>query len=70
VEDAERLAQLLQTKYAARLEDERGRQAVFQALLRKGFSYADVRAAMKDCVEETGDDIEENNQENCGEDPA
>jgi len=52
VEDAERLAELLQTKYAARLGDERGRRAAYQALLRKGFAHADVRRAMKDYMEE------------------
>jgi SOS response regulatory protein OraA/RecX len=52
VEDAERLAELLQTKYAARLGDERGRHTVYQALLRKGFSYVDVRSAMKEYIEE------------------
>ena len=50
-EDAERLADLLQTKYAARLGDERGRRAACQALLRRGFSYADVRNAMKEYME-------------------
>ena len=58
VEDAERLADLLQTKYAARLGDERGQRTVYQALLRKGFSYADVRSAMRDYMEEADFDAD------------
>jgi len=52
VEDGERLAELLQTKYAARLGDEKNRRAVYNALLRKGFSHADIRTAMKDYLED------------------
>ena len=56
--DAERLSALLQRKYAARLGDERGRRAVYQALLRKGFSHADVRNAMKEYMEEADVDAD------------
>ena len=52
VEDGERLAELLQGKYAGKLGDEKSRRAVFNALLRKGFSHVDVRRAMKDYMEE------------------
>jgi len=55
VEDSERLGELLRTKYAARLGDEKGRHAVYNALLRKGFSHADIRAAMKEYMEDEFD---------------
>ena len=51
-DDAERLKELLQTKYSAKLEDERGRRSVYQALLRKGFTHGLIRSAMKDYIEE------------------
>ena len=50
--DEERIGELLRTKYAARLGDEKGRQAVYNALLRKGFRHADLRAAMREYLEE------------------
>jgi len=50
-EDSERLTELLSTKYAARLGDEKGRQAAYNALLRKGFGHADIRTAMRDMAE-------------------
>ena len=46
--DGEVIARLLQTKYAAKLPDERGRRAVFQALLRRGFRHGDIRQAMRE----------------------
>jgi len=52
VEDTERLTELLQGKYAHKLGDERGRRTVVQALLRKGFSHRDIRAALRDYTEE------------------
>jgi len=52
MEDGERLAELLQSKYAARLGNEKSRQSVFNALLRKGFNHADIRLAMKAYMEE------------------
>ena len=58
IEDSERLAELLQSKYAARLGDEKNRRAVYNALLRKGFSHADIRTAMKAYMEdEAYDDL-------------
>jgi len=50
--DEERIGELLRTKYAARLGDEKGRQSVYNALLRKGFRHADLRAAMREYLEE------------------
>ena len=53
IEDSERLAQLLQTpKFQRKLEDERGRRSLYQALLRKGFKHGDIRTAMRDYMEE------------------
>ena len=52
VEDIERLAELLEKKYAPRLRDERGRRGVYQALLRRGFSHTDLRRAMREYLEE------------------
>lgn len=52
IEDSERLAELLHSKYAGKLGDEKGRRAVYHALLRKGFGHADIRAAMKDDLED------------------
>ena len=52
VEDSRRLAELLQTKFQNKLGDERGRRAAYQALLRKGFAHSDIRAAMKEYMEE------------------
>jgi len=46
-EDQEQLTRLLRTKYAAKLQDERGRAQVFQAMMRRGFSCADIQAAMQ-----------------------
>ena len=51
-EDSERLADLLQSKYAPRLGDEKGRRAVYNALVRKGFQYADINHAMKEYTED------------------
>jgi len=53
--DGERLEELLNSKYAARLGDEKGRRAAYNALLRKGFGHADIRAAMKDYLEDETD---------------
>jgi len=48
--DSERLTELLQTKYQRKLGDERGRRAVYQALVRKGFTHGDIQAALRGCV--------------------
>ena len=46
-DEGEIIARLLQTKYAAKLGDERNRRLTVQALLRRGFQYAGIRDAMK-----------------------
>lgn len=60
VSDGERLSELLRSKYQRRLGDERGKRSVYQALIRKGFAHSDVRAALRDYMEEEeidGEDI-------------
>lgn len=44
---ASQIENLLNTKYASRLKSEDGVQKVYAALIRKGFSYSDVRSALK-----------------------
>lgn len=45
IDPVEQILTLLQTKFAAKLQAENGKQKVTAALLRKGFSYADVKSA-------------------------
>lgn len=40
------IVELLQTKYSARLEQENGKEKVIAALMRKGFSYSDIKSAL------------------------
>jgi len=54
VEESDALAKLIETKYAAKLKSENGYQKVYAALVRKGFSYSEVRSALKKYT----DDIE------------
>lgn len=47
-DDAERLAaQLTQPAYTRKLADEKGRRAVFQAMLRKGYAAETIRRALR-----------------------
>lgn len=43
----ESIAHLLETKYARKLSEPKGSEKVFAALVRKGFSYSDIRAVME-----------------------
>ena len=45
------IAELINKKYARKLETEEGVQKVYAALLRKGFSYGDVKAALREYSE-------------------
>ena len=45
VDPVSQIVQLLQTKFAAKLQAENGVQKVTAALLRKGFTYADIKSA-------------------------
>lgn len=51
-DEASQIAELLDTKYAAKLQNENGVQKVYAALIRKGFSYSAVRTALKNYTEE------------------
>ena len=46
IDPVAQIIKLLQTKFAAKLAGENGRQKVTAALLRKGFTYADIRSAL------------------------
>lgn len=48
----ERLKDLIESKYARRLEDEDGIKKVKNALVRNGYSYKDVNAALEDYMNE------------------
>ncbi|MDR1464989.1 MAG: recombination regulator RecX [Oscillospiraceae bacterium] len=43
-----RIEELLQTKFARKAADERGRRAAFAALLRLGYRHTDIRRAMRE----------------------
>ena len=45
------IAELIVKKYARKLETEEGVQKVYAALMRKGFSYGDVKAALREYSE-------------------
>ncbi len=47
---------LLDKKYRTKLAAENGAQKVFAALVRKGFSYSDVKEALKGYIEEAEED--------------
>lgn len=54
---AEQIAELLETKFSRSLSDEKGVRRTVAALARRGFSYSDIRLAMKkytsnDCYDE------------------
>lgn len=45
VDNAETIKELIERKYASKLEQENGKQKVISALQRKGFSYSDIKSA-------------------------
>lgn len=47
-----KIKKIIDTKYAAKLKGEDGTKKVFAALLRKGYSYSDVRSALNAYVDE------------------
>ena len=49
------IKKLLDKKYRTKLNDERGAEKVFAALVRKGFSFGAVREALKSYIEESED---------------
>ncbi len=50
--EQQKIKSLLEKKYQTKLQKEGGAQKVFASLVRKGFSYAQVREALKSYIEE------------------
>lgn len=55
-DEAGKVLKLIKTKYASKLDTEEGVKKTFNALIRKGYSYANVRDALR----AYNDEIEEN----------
>lgn len=51
-DEQDKIKNLLEKKYQSKLQKEGGAQKVFAALVRKGFSYTQVREALKSYIEE------------------
>ena len=54
-DDVERIKNLLETKFAGKFSDEKGRRRTFNALTRLGYGYSDIRSAMRAMDEEYED---------------
>ena len=52
IDEEAQIKNLLEGKYASKLNAENGRQKVFAALARKGFSFSAIRSAMNEYIEE------------------
>lgn len=52
-DDKNRIIVLLQGKYSACLQDEKGKRRAVNALLRMGYSYGDIKAALDEVNSET-----------------
>lgn len=52
-DDKNRIIVLLQGKYSACLQDEKGKRRAVNALLRMGYSYGDIKAALAEVNSET-----------------
>ena len=52
LDEREKIKTLIKTKYALRLDSEEGVRKTFNALIRHGYSYSDVRDALKAYSEE------------------
>ncbi len=50
--ECDKIKHLLEHKYANKLSDEESVKKVFAALIRKGFSYSDVKSALREYSEE------------------
>ncbi len=51
VDEENQIIEVIRKKYASKLEDENGYQKVYAALVRRGFSYSDVKGALKKYLE-------------------
>lgn len=56
LDECDKINILLNGKYRRKLADEKGRRQVFNALLRLGYSYGEIRSAMRDYDEFCEDD--------------
>ncbi len=50
-DETEKIIEVIRKKYSYKLEGENGYQKVYAALVRKGFSYGDVKTALKKYLE-------------------
>ena len=50
--DTDRLSDIIKRKYLAKMTDDKGRQKAFNALLRLGYSYGEIRDALENLQEE------------------
>ena len=55
-DEVSRIVDLLQTRFAGRFSDEKGRRRTFAALARLGYGYSDICSAMRQVGEEDFDD--------------
>ncbi len=46
-DECDKIAKLIETKYKSKLNSEKDVEKVFAALVRKGFSYSDIKSALK-----------------------
>ena len=51
-DEREKLARLIETKYKTKLNSEKDVEKVFAALVRKGFSYSDIKSVLKNYSEQ------------------
>lgn len=52
VDEKQQIKDLLERKYFRRLSDEKGRKSTFNALVRLGYSYSDIKYALEEFIEE------------------
>ena len=50
-DETDKIRHLIETKYASKLQNDEGVQKVYATLIRKGFSFSDVKAALRDYSE-------------------
>lgn len=50
--DSDTLSDIIKRKYLSKMSDEKGRQKVFNALMRLGYTYGEIRDAIKNIDEE------------------
>ncbi len=50
-DETDKIRRLIETKYASKLQSDEGVQKVYAALIRKGFSFSDVKVALREYSE-------------------